>query len=139
MLNWLRNKKPHKPVEAAAPLEEVHSESHYIKDGTLYVNNTPVVFKYPSKKSIEINQIFVVLLQPQQSAIYNENVFGVNSSGEVLWQIQEKLNPDLKEYKQPYMNIWINNKGEIQVNDSYGLNFLINPLDGSIQYAGFTK
>jgi hypothetical protein len=111
--------------------------NHHIKDGTLYVNNTPVAFKYPAYKSIEMNSIVVVLLDIPQFEVFNENVFGVNSSGEVIWQIQKRQ--DSEENDEPYMNIWIYNNDEIRVNDSIGLNFIINPLDGSIEYVGLTK
>ena len=137
MLNWLRNKEPHKPVEDAALSTDVHSGSHYIKDGALYVNNVPVAFKYPAYKAIEMNSIVVVLLDIPQFEVFNENVLGVNSSGEIIWQIHKRQ--DSEENDEPYMNIWIYNNDEIRGNDSIGLNFIINPLDGSIEYVGLTK
>ena len=72
----------------------MNSINHHIKDGTLYVNNTPVEFKYPAYKAIEMNSIIVVLLDTQPIEVFNENIFCVNSSGEIIWQIQDR--PNLK-------------------------------------------
>ena len=139
VLNWLRNKKPHKPVEVAIQSNGVLSGSHYIKDGILYVNNTPVEFEYPAYKSIEMNSIVVVLLDTQPIEVFNENIFCVNSSGEIIWQIQDRPNLKLEKYKQPFTNIWVTDEEILMCVDSVGVNFSVDPLDGSIQFAGFTK
>lgn len=117
----------------------MNSINHHIKDGTLYVNNTPVEFKYPAYKAIEMNSIIVVLLDTQPIEVFNENIFGVNSSGEIVWQIQERPNLNIKQYKQPFTNIWVTDTGTLMCVDSVGLNFSVDPLDGAIQYMGVSK
>jgi hypothetical protein len=37
------------------------------------------------------------------------------------------------------MNIWVANTGTLMGGDSLGVDFFINPLDGSIEYAGVSK
>ena len=113
--------------------------NYSIINDCLFVNNTHVEFKYPVYKVLSINQTIVVLLQTQQVEIYNENIFGVNENGQIIWQVQERPNFKLEGYKQPFTNIWIAVDGKLMCVDSIGVNFLIDPLDGLRTYAGVSK
>jgi|688.fasta_scaffold1596450_2 hypothetical protein len=113
--------------------------SYTLINDCLFVNNIHVEFKYPVYKVLLVNQTIVVLLKPQRTEIYNDNIFGVDENGQIIWQVQERENFNLEGYKQPFMNIWITDDSKLKCNDSYGLNFWIDPSDGSITYVGFTK
>ena len=111
--------------------------SYSLINDCLFVNNTHVEFKYPVDKVLSINQTMVVLLKVPLTEVFNENIFGVNDQGKIIWQVQERLN--LHRNDEPYMNIWVTDDDRLNCNDSIGLNFWIDSSNGSITYVGLTK
>ena len=113
--------------------------SYSLTNGYLFVNNTHVEFKYPVVKVLSINQTIIVLLEPQRTNIYNDNIFGVNENCQIIWQVKERPYLNLEGYKQPFMNIWITDNGKLMSGDSIGVDYSIDPSNGLITYAGVSK
>ena len=59
-------------------------------------------FDYPIAQTENAGEIIVIRLDVPRGSKYNENVFGVSSQGELLWQVQEKK---YTESDSPYVDI----------------------------------
>lgn len=65
-----------------------------IDGNELHFNPGPTVrFSYPIWHAIAFEKAVVVLLNIPQNVIFNENVFGVDLYGHVIWQIQSHYPP----------------------------------------------
>ena len=113
--------------------------NYSLLNGSLFVNNTHVEFKYLVVNVLSINQTIIVLLDSQEIEIYNENIFGVNENGQIIWQVQERPNLNSGGYNQPFMNIWITDDGKLMCGDLIGVDFWIDPSNGLLTYAGVSK
>ena len=70
-------------------------------------------FPYPTLKSVNLKNIEIVVLDVPTKAMFNENVFGVDSTGRVIWQIQTV--PHVRA-DSPYTNIEIHEANIVAYN-----------------------
>lgn len=70
-------------------------------------------FPYPTLKSVNLRNIEIVVLDVPPKAMFNENVFGVDSTGRVIWQIQTV--PHVRA-DSPYTNIEIDEASIVAYN-----------------------
>lgn len=62
--------------------------SYTIRGGDIqFANGATVTFPYPVAESLLFDDVLVVRLDIPFDVIYNENVFGIDLSGKIRWQI----------------------------------------------------
>jgi hypothetical protein len=110
--------------------------SFSITEGELQLDSgRKVTFLYPIIKAVEFDNIFVVMLDVPPGAHYNENVFGVDADGNIIWQI-EKL-------PSPYPDtiyVSLNQQGDkAKLNNYDGSELVINPATGQLINKRFVK
>jgi len=69
------------------------AQSSYSINGnslTFSKSGASVDFQWPIGDVIEFDGIFVVRLEPDPGACFNENVFGVTPDGKIVWTIQRR-------------------------------------------------
>ncbi len=65
-----------------------------IKANEIHFNTGNVArFAFPVVDAIQFGEVLAVLIRPPNGTIYNENVFGVDLFGNILWQIEPQY-PD---------------------------------------------
>jgi hypothetical protein len=90
---------------------------------------------FPPTEEIEFDRIKVVLSLPPVEVTFNENVFGLNSTGEIIWQIPKRK---YAYENSPYMKIIREGKNVVALNWD-GLDLVISVEDGKIIEKRFSK
>ncbi len=88
-----------------------------------------VTFDHPVREVLSSNDVFIVRTEPPPGTVSNENVFGLSSEGDRLWQISQtaRVYPD-----SPYTKISIEPDGSLWAHNWDGGSCRLNPLTGSI-------
>jgi len=98
------------------------------KEKLIFNSGKVVTFLYPIKKTLEFNDVIVVMLEIPPKTGYSNNVFAVNQEGEILWQIG-------KHPQNLDASVWLdlNRKGEdAQIGNWDGLELIVEPATGKI-------
>ncbi len=98
------------------------------KEKLIFNSGEVVAFPYPIKKTLEFDNVVVVMLEIQPKNGYSNNVFAVNQEGKILWQIE-------KHPKNLDISVWLdlNRKGDYaQVGNWDGLELIVEPTTGKI-------
>lgn len=95
-----------------------------------------VTFKYPIKKVLDASNVVIVMLRPPIGVIFNENVYGVDYKGTILWQVppQQHLDPE-----SPYTDMSLTPDGHIGLYNWDAGFYIIEPLTGKIIAEKFAK
>lgn len=94
-----------------------------------------VEFIWPITDVIKFNDVLVVRVEPESGVIYNENVFGVSVTGEIIWSI-EKRNHVYED--SPYTAI--NKKNDtVKFSNWDGEDLVVDPHTGQILSSSFSK
>jgi hypothetical protein len=88
-------------------------------------------FPYQIKKELSIENIRIVLLDKPVKVIYNQNVFGVDPAGSILWQIEELAQYPGLFKNCPYVDIAIVNSQLVLFNWC-SLRVVVDPKTGLI-------
>lgn len=94
-----------------------------------------VKFPWPIAELLEFDTSLVVRLEPESGVIFNENIYGVSFSGQILWQIK-KVKHIYND--SPYTKI-IKLDNSLKVFNWDGDEFIINPLTGEILEKSYNK
>ncbi len=94
-----------------------------------------ISFPYPVQKAIEFDHTIVVMLDAPPGTRYNENVFGIDRNGNVVWQIEKRPSP----YPDTaYLNL--NRAGDnAKLNNYDGSELIVEPHTGKILEERYTK
>ncbi len=87
-----------------------------------------VSFAWPISKVVTFKSVLVVLLNYSSKVIFNENVFGVNGDGTIIWQIS--ANPSIYE-NSPYINIG-SEVGKAMLYNWSGFSLTVKPSTGEV-------
>lgn len=69
-------------------VREMDTELYTIGGNTIrFANGASVTFAYPVGQSLLFGDVLVVQLEIPLSTTYNENIFGIDLSGTIVWQI----------------------------------------------------
>ncbi|ATW25758.1 hypothetical protein [Candidatus Formimonas warabiya] len=105
--------------------------NYSVRQGVLTVNGHTVSFSFPVRTVKEMDCLLVVLLAIPFDRLVYDNVYAVDSQGEILWQIQNAQEIFPGKNRLPYENMMIR-EGKIVVSDFYGARFFVNPANGEI-------
>ncbi len=111
--------------------------SFHIEVNKLILDNRSIVtFKYPVKKVLNASNALIVMLRPPIGVIFNENVYGVDYNGTILWQVppQQHLDPE-----SPYTDMSLTANGYIGLYNWDAGFYIIEPLTGKIIAEKFAK
>jgi len=114
-----------------------NTDAYDIKENKLVIKSTgaTISFSWPISKVLNINNIFVVLIDPLPDSCFNENVFGVSGSGCVIWTIEKRKHVYTDS---PYTSI-IENNGKVEAFNWDGDYLLIEPKDGRVLSTRYSK
>lgn len=105
--------------------------TYFYKDKALFVSNKKVEFKYNIRFIKNVNDILIILLEVPYNATYLDNVFGVSSSGEIIWRIENVGKACSIKNQLPYENLFAH-ENDIFVSNFYGRRYFFNPFNGKI-------
>lgn len=92
-------------------------------------------FKFPIRQVLAFVDCLVVRIEPDSSQVYNENVFGINKDGKLLWQIQSI--PHVYA-NSPYTNI--SKDGVfLKIHNWDGTDLTVEPYSGKITKKDFSR
>ncbi len=98
----------------------------------LIINDKQLEFEYEIEDIKEVNGILAVLLGVSAKSYSIDNLYGVNSKGEIIWRVQSvnEIYPSI--ISSPYVALKIAPSGDIAVTNFAGVRYFVNPKDGSI-------
>ncbi len=111
--------------------------NYSINEGVLMVKGKAIELPYPSVQAIDIQGLIVVRVEPAIGEIYNRNIFALDGSGEVKWQIAES--PHGTEADKPYTSISVTEDRELVAGNWNGVDYVVALGDGSISTRSFNK
>lgn len=97
--------------------------------------NYKVDFPYPVAETVIFSDVVIVRVEPPVGIIFNENIFGISLTGDLLWQIKT-----LKHVygDSPYTSVKEVVSG-IKLSNWDGDDVIVNPKTGSILQVGYSK
>lgn len=108
-------------------------DGHKVRFG----NGTVLEFEFPISQHIACGNLTIILLLIPSDIIYNQNVFALSESGQIIWQI-EKLEQHYFQDHCPFNEAMVDEQNLIIFNWC-DYRFSINPLDGKVLDKAFTK
>lgn len=97
----------------------------------IFKSGGPITFKYPIKQSIFIDDVIILILDIPVKEVYNQNVFGINSFGNFLWQIGVvELFQKIKDC--PYTDMRKNEYNQVVLYNWCDTAVIINPKTGDV-------
>ena len=100
-----------------------------LMNGNIQISGKTLSFKFDIAEYIELNNIIVVRLKVPTDIIFNENIFGVNTDGKIVWQIVSR---EFMHKNSPYTNMKKVNNSRVNLSNWDGTQVLINPNNGNI-------
>ncbi|WP_375055094.1 hypothetical protein [Zobellella sp. DQSA1] len=98
-------------------------------------SGTSVSFQWPIAQVVSFSDILVVRIEPDPGSCFNENVFGVNKDGSIVWTI-EKIKHVYDD--SPYTSI-VAKDDNIKLFNWDGDELLVEPKSGRIISIGYGK
>jgi len=95
-----------------------------------FPNGTIVTFAYPIAQSLLFYDVLVVRLEIPFDTIYNENVFGIDLSGNIRWQIS----PCYAKTEDGAFGDLSAVRGLVVVSNYRGLVVYLNPRTGEVRH-----
>jgi hypothetical protein len=94
-----------------------------------------VTFNFPIRQVVSFRDCYIVRIEPDIGQVDNENIFGVSSEGNILWQIE----PMLHVYKDsPYTGV--SQEGDLAKLCNWdGTDLIIAPYTGKIIKQSYSK
>jgi hypothetical protein len=97
----------------------------------IFKTGEPIVFKYPIKQSILVEDIIILILDIPAKEVYKQNVFGIKVCGDFLWQIGVvELFQKAKDC--PYIDMQKNDANQIVLFNWCDTAIIINPKTGEV-------
>ena len=111
--------------------------------GCLVVNNllritasgVDVSFQWPIAEVVAFDDVLVVRVEPAPGSCFNENVFGVEGDGSVIWEIEKRKHV---YDDSPYTSILAQN-GNVKLFNWDGDELLVDPKNGRVISVGYGK
>ena len=92
-----------------------------IENGTLYLDGQPVRLPFPVAEGFGVAGGVAVRLDIPTGQSFNRNVFLLEGTGAVRWQIQES--PHGTEDDKPFMNVWLAENGSLVAGNWNGVDY----------------
>jgi hypothetical protein len=111
--------------------DKMMRNSFTISGSVLQLPGQKIIFPYDIR-SVEIaNGLYIVLLSISTDDQMSRNLYAVNSSGEIDWQVEDQ-GRWVKD-PLPFENLFVDNNSTIRASDFYGRVFQIDCRNGQIQ------
>lgn len=100
-----------------------------LTNGNIKMNGKTLSFKFDIAEYIELKGVVVVRLKIPTDVVFNENIFGVDTDGKIIWQIARK---EFMHNNSPYTNIKRINDHKVNLSNWDGTQVLIDSSTGKI-------
>ena len=111
--------------------------NYSLKEGVLSVNGKAIELPYPSVQAIDFQGLIIARVEPAIGEIYNRNIFALDRSGEIKWQIVES--PHGAEADKPYTSISVTDTNELVAGNWNGVDYVVALGSGFISTKSFNK
>lgn len=102
------------------------------KNSLIIEDKHTVEFEFPIKKTLEIEELLIVLIESPMGKIYNDNVFCVNSQGKIIWQVPRISSYPGNTKDCSFVGMTLNEKRELVLFNWCDLAVVIDFRTGSI-------
>lgn len=99
-----------------------------VNDDTIDFGEVEKTVRHPVKKSLQADDVFIVLLDVPQDTVDNQNVIGFDEDGQRLWEIDAISGTD--KVNQPYVNLF-EKDGDAWVYNPIGAECRLDPATGN--------
>lgn len=107
----------------------MNSSEYNVNENEITFSNAIIKkFDFPIKQIVKFNNLFFVLLEILGEK-YNQNVFAITDTVEIIWQIEKSETIDKLAGEHPYTHIEVRNN-QISLFNFCGFRFIIDPLTG---------
>lgn len=101
----------------------------------LWIDDIAVHFNFPIVQAIPFSKTVVIRLEAPVGSQFNENVFGVNPEGRIVWQVP----PRRLVYSDSPFTGMEEKGGKILLSNWDGLELLVDPATGEVLKESFGK
>lgn len=108
-----------------------------ISNKELTIDGNIVDIPHSIEEALTYHDFIIVRVKPPAGIIFNRNVFGVESDGEILWQIEES--PHGTQEDKPYVNVYISKNNKLIAGNWNGVSYSVNSENGKITTVSFDK
>lgn len=108
-----------------------------VDSGKLYVGDRHIDLLHPVGEMLRYHGLVIVRVEPPPGVLFNRNVIAFKEAGERDWQIEES--PHGTELDKPYVGIRVDVNGDLIASNWNGVDYRVNPDNGSVQVKAFNK
>ena len=101
------------------------------KNKLLLTNGYNCVFDYPISKALLVKDSCIVVLNIPPKVQENQNVFGVNMKGEIVWKIG-KIHHFYEGSDCPFVDVILNKDGKVVLFNWCDTAVIIDPITGIV-------
>lgn len=101
----------------------------------IYIKNHKIELPYPVRQIVEIDNLFVIRVEPPINQNFNRNIYCFSNEPELIWVIEEdKFDGE----ENPYVSIFVED-GKLIAGCWKGMDYIVSLETGQISPYKFTK
>ena len=108
-----------------------------VRGRQVQIGDRMVELPQPVVQTLWLGPLLVVRVEPAPGQLFNRNVFALEADGRQVWQIAES--PHGTEADKPFMDLRVNDAGELLAGNWNGVQYRVHPDTGALTVAGFDK
>lgn len=108
-----------------------------VNEGVLTINEKEIKLPYPVIEVLNFQGLIIVRVEPSIGEIYNQNIFAIDNTGKIMWQIVES--PHGTEADKLYTSISVLAENQLIAGNWNGVDYAVDLDDGSISTKSFNK
>lgn len=108
-----------------------------VRGGKIFLSGVPIAMPYDVVETVVFKDIVLVRLESPIGTIFNRNVYALTATGQEKLQIQEC--PHGAASEKPYVHIAVNKAGSVIAANWIGIDYKVDPEDGTVAVLSFTK
>ena len=115
--------------------------NYTVNHKTLTIGEIEINFNDRIEKVIKMNDIFIILLlnEPFNQKQPENNVYAVDESGKILWQMQDSREVCKFKNLRTYVNIGIDKKNKLFATSFSGTVYYLDPQNGKFIGSSYAK
>ncbi len=110
-----------------------------VEGNTIIIKGNRVSFQHKIDNVKNCNGLHIVLLDIPSDTQFLNNVYAVDDSGRIVWQIQDAGEVYPIKNDIDYVGTRITEDNEVVVTNFYGVTYTVDPTNGRILDRGTTK
>lgn len=108
-----------------------------VRGRQVQIGDRTVELPHQIVQQLRLGELLVLRVEPAAGQLFNRNVFAFDGGGRQIWQIAES--PHGTEADKPFMDLRVNQYGELIAGNWNGVEYRVQPETGTLAVSGFDK